>query len=102
MIIISSSSHLKLNNCVQIKVLDQLAGGGCKSHWLHFCNGVRPHLHQRVSWYDIQQSDSKALILKLVGKQDAIFNAITPSSTLARSGSTGLGPIYGSTRLFDL
>ena len=43
--------------------------------------------------YDIKQSDDE-----LPGNEEYLFIAIAPRSTLAWSGSTWYGPIYGSNR----
>ena len=49
--------------------------------------------------YDIKQSDGKvAVMLDLWVMQSTLFFAIAPRSTLAQSGSTWLGPIYGLKR----
>ena len=70
---------------------------GCRIHRVYLYRKVRPH--QRVSriwlqtiwWWDSSNAGD-------LGNAEHLLIAIAPRSTLARSGSTWLGPIYGSNR----
>ena len=62
---------------------------------------VRPPLQIGVFWVGLKIiSDGGAPILKLWGVWHHLFSAITARSTLTQSGSTCLGPIYGSNFMF--
>ena len=64
-------------------------------HWLHLCRGVRLPKGESFMWQktirSIGFSNSGAL-----GNAECPFIAIAPRSSLARSGSTWEGFIYGS------
>ena len=71
-------------------------------YWIHrliLCRGVRPHATNECSGYGTKTiwwwGSSRVGAL---GNAEDLFIAIVPGSTLARSGSTCLGSIYGSNR----
>ena len=54
-------------------------GWGCRIHWLHLCKGIR--YSQRVSWYDIKQSDGEVpVMMELWGIRSTLLMASFPGS----------------------
>ena len=72
-------------------------GWGCRIHRLHLCRKVRPP--QRVSWYDIKQSDGEVpAVLELWGMRSIPSLLSLPGPLWPGVVAPDKGPIYGLNR----
>ena len=88
--------HNKTNELLEIKLLGQSAGA---VEYTNYISAEEQNSPIECPRYDTEQSDSEASVMQeLWEKAENPFVAIAPRSTLARSGSTWWGPIYGLNR----
>ena len=88
----STSSLLQFSSCfgcsaVSFMLPSLILFRGSRIYWLHLYRAVRPPPIQHPG-YDIKQSDGEAPVLEIWINAEYSFIAITPKSTLTRSGST--------------